>query len=61
MRLKENEPSLLESILAHEVTGHLQDAATCYEKYAQQGNIENDKIQVHNTLIIFKILPYYKI
>lgn len=52
MRLKENEPSLSESILAHEVTGQLQDAATCYEKYAQQGNIENDKIQVTICILV---------
>lgn len=46
MSIKQNEPTLSESILAHEVMGQLQDAATCYEKLAQQGNFGGEKLQV---------------
>ncbi|XP_012551263.2 serine/threonine-protein kinase ATR [Bombyx mori] len=43
--LKRSEPSLKELILVQAVTGRLQDAALCYERIAQEGQLDRSSLQ----------------
>ncbi|XP_052740279.1 serine/threonine-protein kinase ATR isoform X2 [Bicyclus anynana] len=43
--LKRSEPSLKELILTQVVTGRLQDAALCYERLAQEGQLDRHSLQ----------------
>ncbi|KAJ0177282.1 hypothetical protein K1T71_007291 [Dendrolimus kikuchii] len=45
LSLKSSEPSLKELILAQVVTGRLQDAALCYERLAQEGQMDKHSLQ----------------
>lgn len=45
--MKRSEPSLKELILAQVVTGRLQDAALCYERLAQEGQLDRRSLQVY--------------
>ncbi|XP_069694965.1 serine/threonine-protein kinase ATR isoform X2 [Periplaneta americana] len=42
MALREREPSIEELIIAHQVTGQLQEAAACYERMAQEGKMSRE-------------------
>ncbi|KAG7302739.1 hypothetical protein JYU34_012694 [Plutella xylostella] len=45
LAIKRTEPSLKELILAQVVTGRLQDAALCYERLAQEGQLDRNSLQ----------------
>ncbi|CAH3911753.1 unnamed protein product [Pieris brassicae] len=45
LTIKRSEPSLKELILAQVVTGRLQDAALCYERLAQEGQLDRHSLQ----------------
>ncbi|XP_075973655.1 serine/threonine-protein kinase ATR-like [Anticarsia gemmatalis] len=45
LSMKRSEPSLKELILAQVVTGRLQDAALCYERLAQEGQLDRHSLQ----------------
>ncbi|XP_013143582.1 PREDICTED: serine/threonine-protein kinase ATR-like isoform X2 [Papilio polytes] len=45
LSIKRSEPSLKELILAQVVTGRLQDAALCYERLAQEGQLDRHSMQ----------------
>ncbi|XP_045771949.1 serine/threonine-protein kinase ATR-like isoform X2 [Maniola jurtina] len=45
LTLKRSEPSLKELILTQVVTGRLQDAALCYERLAQEGQLDRNSLQ----------------
>ncbi|KAJ2945898.1 hypothetical protein O0L34_g4806 [Tuta absoluta] len=45
LSIKRSEPSLKELILAQVVTGRLQDAALCYERLAQEGQLDKHSLQ----------------
>ncbi|XP_050674865.1 serine/threonine-protein kinase ATR isoform X2 [Leptidea sinapis] len=45
LSIKRSEPSLKELILAQVVTGRLQDAALCYERLAQEGQMDRHSLQ----------------
>ncbi|XP_068631581.1 serine/threonine-protein kinase ATR-like [Battus philenor] len=45
LSIKRSEPSLKELILAQVVTGRLQDAALCYERLAQAGQLDEQSLQ----------------
>ncbi|KAG6454519.1 hypothetical protein O3G_MSEX008741 [Manduca sexta] len=45
LSMKRSEPSLKELILAQVVTGRLQDAALCYERLAQEGQLDKHSLQ----------------
>ncbi|XP_049868950.1 serine/threonine-protein kinase ATR [Pectinophora gossypiella] len=45
LSIKRSEPSLKELILAQVVTGRLQDAALCYERLAQEGQLDRHSLQ----------------
>ncbi|CAH2238336.1 jg17493 [Pararge aegeria aegeria] len=45
LSLKRSEPSLKELILTQVVTGRLQDAALCYERLAQEGQLDRHSLQ----------------
>ncbi|KPJ15649.1 Serine/threonine-protein kinase ATR [Papilio machaon] len=45
LSIKRSEPSLKELILAQVVTGRLQDAALCYERLAQEGQLDRNSMQ----------------
>ncbi|CAB3224272.1 unnamed protein product [Arctia plantaginis] len=45
LSMKRSEPSLKELILAQVVTGRLQDAALCYERLAQEGQLDRRSLQ----------------
>ncbi|CAG5050354.1 unnamed protein product [Parnassius apollo] len=45
LSIKRSEPSLKELILAQVVTGRLQDAALCYERLAQEGQLDRYSLQ----------------
>ncbi|CAK1547250.1 unnamed protein product [Leptosia nina] len=45
LSIKRSEPSLKELILAQVVTGRLQDAALCYERLAQEGQLDRHSFQ----------------
>lgn len=51
--MKRSEPSLKELILAQVVTGRLQDAALCYERLAQEGQLDRHSLQASNQQILF--------
>ncbi|XP_038211943.1 serine/threonine-protein kinase ATR [Zerene cesonia] len=45
LSIKRSEPSLKELILTQVVTGRLQDAALCYERLAQEGQLDKHSLQ----------------
>ncbi|XP_031765193.2 serine/threonine-protein kinase ATR isoform X2 [Galleria mellonella] len=45
LSIQRSEPSLKELILAQVVTGRLQDAALCYERLAQEGQLDTHSLQ----------------
>lgn len=51
--MKRSEPSLKELILAQVVTGRLQDAALCYERLAQEGQLDRHSLQASYQHILF--------
>lgn len=54
MAMQETEPSLEDMILAHNVTGQIQDAAAGYEIMSQDRTLDPQYLQVRN--LNFKLL-----